>query len=249
MSISPIILTNSLTLKRVKDIALSPLFHSLILLSASLTCGFYLKGHLESIYYISLMTGLVILSIALIIHKKKKLRYEITLIKNIIGYHLNYYQWWNSITDKIYLGAIPLENWKHHEKLKKLGITHFVSFVEDFEFEGSLFSSPVKYNKGSSNVKFFPTADFGGCSLDIVNQALNWIKVAIAQGGKCYIHCKAGKGRSAIIVACYVYDTLFADNNDPEAALNYLKNKRKINLNSAQKKAFYEYCASKKIPS
>ena len=49
-----------------------------------------------------------------------------------------------------------------------------------------------------------PTVDFTPPTLEMVEQAVEFIKQQIAQGHTVYVHCKAGRGRSATVVACWL---------------------------------------------
>jgi len=81
-------------------------------------------------------------------------------------------------------------------------------------------------------------SDFDGkVSPQLVLRALYRMKGIIDSGYSVYIHCKAGAGRSALMVLLYLF--LFGDGKELlpgnlMRAYNYLKYKRKININKNQ---------------
>lgn len=51
---------------------------------------------------------------------------------------------------------------------------------------------------------WFQTVDFQPPSLSTIHEGLDVIEQVKAGGHSVYVHCKAGKGRSAVVVACYL---------------------------------------------
>ena len=51
---------------------------------------------------------------------------------------------------------------------------------------------------------WFETVDFQPPSLDKIREGLEVIYQVKASGNSVYLHCKAGKGRSAVVAACYL---------------------------------------------
>ena len=51
---------------------------------------------------------------------------------------------------------------------------------------------------------WFETVDFKPPSLPTIQEGLTIIEQMKANGHSVYVHCKAGKGRSAVVVACYL---------------------------------------------
>lgn len=54
----------------------------------------------------------------------------------------------------------------------------------------------------------FPIPDMYVVSDQQVIQLVQWLKVGLFKGGKVYVHCKGGHGRSGVIAAC-LYGTVF----------------------------------------
>ena len=51
---------------------------------------------------------------------------------------------------------------------------------------------------------WFETVDFQPPSLPAIQQGLDVLEQARTSGHSAYVHCKAGKGRSAVVTACYL---------------------------------------------
>ena len=59
---------------------------------------------------------------------------------------------------------------------------------------------------GVNNIQF-PVVDmFGAPSQEILQQGVEFIKENLTNGGVVYVHCKAGRSRSATLVGCYLME-------------------------------------------
>ncbi len=162
-------------------------------------------------------------------------------------------QWWHEISPDVVLGAIPLTH--HVDKLKEQGITHVITLLEDFELQRGIIhpaTKPLWEQHGIEHIHM-PTRDFEAVPVDTiqtVTSRMRDIRQANPQA-KFYIHCKAGRGRSAsIVVAHRLFPKLSGQQRaelkqlvDQEIAL--VKAIRKaINLNSKQQATVLAYCES-----
>lgn len=151
--------------------------------------------------------------------------------------------WWSKIGGlNLYLGAIPLKNMGHFEALKALGITHVISVLEDFEMADGWVNSPVKHsdwNEKGITTKHIPAADFYGLKKEEIEEGVKDLHEALERGESVYIHCKAGRGRSATIVVAYLMQH---HGHTLEGALELVKECRPdINLNADQQQAIKNY--------
>ena len=113
--------------------------------------------------------------------------------------------WYTKITDFIYLGALPLE--KHLGSLKREQITEVLSVVEDFERHPSWVATPLdtKILKEQKIIHSkVTTSDFFSIPLSALAQGVHYLRQAIQKQRRIYVHCKAGKGRSAAVVVAYL---------------------------------------------
>ncbi len=107
---------------------------------------------------------------------------------------------------KLFLGSLPLNNKKHPRAFQSLDIKSVVSAVESFEFESSIVGSPLtseEYSQLGIIQKHIPTADYQPLSSKDLVQGAKEIHEAVSNKRNVYVHCKAGRGRSAMIVAAY----------------------------------------------
>lgn len=161
----------------------------------------------------------------------KRLSYLISLVYNRIRHDRKgaSIPWWSQITENIFLGALPLQ--KHLPQFEGLGISCVVTLVEPFEQRDSLVASPLRYKhyleKGIDN-QSFPTPDFRPMSLVTLYDATCYLKTFLDSGCKAYIHCKAGRGRSAAVVMAYL--TLFGGYTYEKAEALILQKRPHIDL-------------------
>jgi atypical dual specificity phosphatase len=150
--------------------------------------------------------------------------------------------WWDKVYDglhgsAIFLGGIPLENRGHKEEILKEGVTAVLSIVESFEIQTNGFASePVKKWGNGVERMIFESPDFAPVSQEIINKAVDQLHTWLGQGKKVYVHCKAGKARSATIIICYFLK--YQRMGSVFEAENHLLSKRpQLHFNSAQRKA------------
>lgn len=140
----------------------------------------------------------------------KRLKYTITLIFNRVMSLLCGRKWWHEIESlknrKILLGAIPLYRASSNDltRLKTLKIKAVLSLVERFEFKPGIAARPISpedWKKAGIKHLNLQTPDFKPLSLATLHQGADFIHENIKKG--VYVHCKAGRGRSATAVAAY----------------------------------------------
>lgn len=180
--------------------------------------------------------------------------YVETMIAKYLSYKLLGGIWWNNIDDKIVLGAIPLHNLGHLEEFKKENIGAVLSLLEDFEMQPTLhYFKPINEQDWINNgVNFLQvrTRDSYGVDSDGMKECIGYILDNIGHGRKVYVHCKAGRGRSASVVLCYLLHNLYMKEgritaDDIKKTYEYLKKLRtEIDINETQFRPIYEYVIS-----
>lgn len=191
---------------------------------------------------------------------RKEIKHEWGTTRNVFQFAVapKQYPWWTSVLadNRLFVGAIPLENKGHRQQLEALGVTHFVSVVENQEFNSELLTVPMRFSKNSENWYSLPMADHGTTDdLPKVMGAVNWIKSKVESGGKVYVHCKSGKGRSVLTAAIFMilhgakYDSrlqaILARHEDKkekvEAVISYMKSLRpQLNPSKDQKQTIVD---------
>ncbi|HEV8052349.1 MAG TPA: dual specificity protein phosphatase family protein [Parachlamydiaceae bacterium] len=162
------------------------------------------------------------------------------------------YQWWNQIKDtQIILGAIPLKNQNHHLKIFELAAHSdtdtpklaILTLLEPFEYNSEgLFSIPVKpedWEKMGVKQKTISAGDFHPLTQEQIRESVSFLEEQHDLGIPTYVHCKAGRGRSATAVVCF----LMKKYNYPAelAKQKTLESRCQINLNSRQWQAVKIY--------
>lgn len=157
------------------------------------------------------------------------------------------------IDDYIILGSIPREL-EDLESLKNEGVTNIMSMNEDWELNEVPVSDLCDDEWVGIERVQFSTPDFNPPSLGTLKSAVDTLvsttyntDLNVNKKVKYYVHCKAGKGRSAIVVICYM---MKKNNWDPETAIKFVKKHRNcISLNESQIQSIYEYHSSNKSQS
>lgn len=91
--------------------------------------------------------------------------------------------------------------------MKKEKVAGVVCLTEEFETEKPWAASKKDWE--SRGIKYFwlPIPDFSfEAKLPDVHRAVKFIREFENTGNSVYVHCKAGRGRSATLVACYLMD-------------------------------------------
>lgn len=122
-----------------------------------------------------------------------RLVYYPTLLYNILlGRVLRIRRWWDEIDEHCILGAVPLRG--DPLRLKALGVTGVVNMCEEY-------AGPTReYDGLGIEQLWLPTTDFQHPTAEKVNQGAEFIERHKQRGGRVYVHCKAGRARSATIV-------------------------------------------------
>lgn len=165
-----------------------------------------------------------------------------SLSYNVVLNKLNLRPWYSRVDDKVIIGALPWISIKN-ELLEKENVRAVVSMNENFELTWlrRWVAGPDHWE--SSNVDFLQlqTQDiFETPSQDKLRIGVDFILSAKA-GDSIYVHCKAGRTRSATLVCCYL---MKRHNWTPEQAYDLLALKRpQLALHKPQWRAlrqFYE---------
>ena len=144
----------------------------------------------------------------------KKPSFRVTLWFNMNKYKNGQRDWYNQITERLYLGAIPLKSAGtsgHQGRLDSipgkmtsdLGVTGVVSINEPFERVVTF--TKEEWAARGVELKTIDCGDFNFVPSRVeLLDAADFIKAKMDQGGAVYVHCKAGRTRSATVVATYL---------------------------------------------
>ena len=173
-----------------------------------------------------------------------------SLMAKYFSYNFLNGEWWSHVDKNIILGAIPLHNSGHLELLKKENVGAVLSMVEDFEMNGVFYFKPItKEDWEKNNIHHLQVCveDSGGINVNDIKKCVEYISDNIKDDRKIYIHCKAGRGRSASVVLCYLLWNIYSDKGtitekDIGITYEHLKNMRKeVSINENQFITIKEY--------
>lgn len=97
------------------------------------------------------------------------------------------------------LGSLPSR--KDLERLRAEGVRGVINMCE--EYGGNLRA----LNACGLRQLRLPTLDYHCPTEAQLEEGVEFIRAATARGEKVFVHCKAGRGRSAILVMCYLMTT------------------------------------------
>ncbi len=200
--------------------------------------------------------GLAMLIPSLI--KFKKLIFETSLVGTIVNYEVKQKPWHHDIiTGKLTLGAIPMTNYTPLGDFKDKKISAVITALEPHEWKKpNLFGIPVKgqqWQEAAIEHCLIETPDFVPLSQENIQKGVDFIKAHIQdKEGHVYVHCKAGKGRSATIVICYLLQ--YGEKHGlpkftVDEAIRHVKNLRPvIKINPEQRQAIDTFYSLKSTP-
>ncbi|MEM7782846.1 MAG: phosphatidylglycerophosphatase and protein-tyrosine phosphatase 1 family protein [Planctomycetota bacterium] len=115
----------------------------------------------------------------------------------LLGRVLRVRNWWDSVDPFVIVGAMPFAS--DIEKLaSKESVGAVVNTCEEYE-------GPVKeYQKFGIDQFRMPTIDFTHPSFEDVCRAVEFVQQNVANEKTVYIHCKAGRARSATVAICWL---------------------------------------------
>lgn len=120
-----------------------------------------------------------------------------TLAWNILlGRVLKIRRWWDKIDPHVFVGAYPFA--RDVPAMHQAGIRAVVNTCEEYA------GPQQQYQQYGIEQLRIPTTDFTHPSLDDVQQAVEFVQEHVAKDEAVYIHCKAGRARSATVALCWL---------------------------------------------
>lgn len=161
-----------------------------------------------------------------------------TLAYNVFMQRLSNRRWWDRVDDTVILGALPF---RHMTKqlVEEEQIKAVVSMNEDYELK---FLSNMHKEWSAHGVDFLQlsTTDiFVAPCQEKLRLGVDFLRQHRAAGHTVYVHCKAGRTRSATLVGCYLMQR---HHWTAERAVQFIKEARPhILLGPKQWSALHEY--------
>jgi atypical dual specificity phosphatase len=114
----------------------------------------------------------------------------------LLGRVLGLRRWWDRVDHHLLLGALPLR--PDVAALAAEGVAAVVNTCEEY-------AGPVEeYRRYGIEQLRVPTTDFHPPTLDSIRLAVAFIQQHVVAGQTVYVHCKAGRARSATVVLCWL---------------------------------------------
>lgn len=167
-----------------------------------------------------------------------RITFHVSLAYNVVLERLSIRQWYTRIDETVILGALP---WKTiaPELIEKEKVAGVVSMNESYELKRWV-PSQQEWSKLGVQFLQLPTPDiFHAPSQENLDKGVAFINSFDGTGRSVYVHCKAGRTRSATLVGCYL---MSKHGWLPEEAVSLMKSKRKhVLLHSTQWNALRAY--------
>jgi atypical dual specificity phosphatase len=114
----------------------------------------------------------------------------------LLGRTLHVRRWWDEIDDHVLMGAFPFA--RDVPRLAAAGVRGVVNTCR--EYAGPL----AAYSAAGIRQLHIPTIDFHAPLFDDIVRAVDFMDDHVSRGERVYVHCKAGRGRSATVVLCWL---------------------------------------------
>ena len=124
-------------------------------------------------------------------------------------------RWWDQVDEHVWIGALPFPG--DAEALFAAGIRAVVNTCEEYR------GPREQYRRLGIEQLHIPTVDFCVPRLEDIERAVTFMDAHTRRGNQVYVHCKAGRGRSATVVLCWL---IFRGRLTPAEAQARLQAKR-----------------------
>jgi len=104
--------------------------------------------------------------------------------------------WWDSVDPNVILGALPLK--RDVPELAKLQVRSVINMCQEYP------GPKEAYKQHNIEQLWLPTVDFNPPSIEAVQKGVEFLHQKTKQNQRVYVHCKAGRARSATIVICWL---------------------------------------------
>ncbi|XP_063048987.1 phosphatidylglycerophosphatase and protein-tyrosine phosphatase 1 [Engraulis encrasicolus] len=161
-----------------------------------------------------------------------------TLAYNVIMEKISSRKWYNRVDETVILGALPFKSMTE-ELVQKENVRGVITMNEEYETKYFCNSAEEWRAVGVEQLRL-STVDLTGVpSMEHVQRGVAFALHHRQQGSSVYVHCKAGRSRSATLAAAYLIKLHCCS---PEEACGILASVRPhILIRSAQKQLLHRY--------
>ena len=148
-----------------------------------------------------------------------------------LGRWLKVRNWWDAIDEHVIVGAFPFDS--DVNKMADQGVGGVVNTCEEY-------CGPVEEYKKYDIEQFrMPTIDFTHPDFEDVVKAVEFIQHHVDRGKRVYVHCKAGRARSATVAICWLMKTQQISKEAAQAIL--LEKRSHINKHLVDRPVVQQY--------
>lgn len=157
-----------------------------------------------------------------------------TLIWNFtLGRILKVRNWWDAIDPHVIVGALPFS--RDVPRMHEAGVRAVVNTCEEYP-------GPIEgYERFGIEQFRMPTTDFTHPSLDDVRRAVEFVQRHAENDETVYIHCKAGRARSATVAICWLMK--YRNLSPEDAQKRLLESRPHINPRLTERPVVQEFYA------
>uniref|UniRef100_A0A1B6CVP6 Phosphatidylglycerophosphatase and protein-tyrosine phosphatase 1 n=1 Tax=Clastoptera arizonana TaxID=38151 RepID=A0A1B6CVP6_9HEMI len=145
-----------------------------------------------------------------------------TLLYNVVMEKVSNRQWYNRIDENVLLGALPFRGMTQ-QLITEEKVGGVVSMNETYEL--TVFSNNEKEwnDKGIKFLQLSTVDIFDAPCQEKLSLGVKFINGFKDTNSSVYVHCKAGRTRSATLVGCYL---MMKHGWNPKEAVEYMQSKR-----------------------
>jgi atypical dual specificity phosphatase len=142
--------------------------------------------------------------------------------------------WWDVIDEHFFLGGVPM--FDDLERLHGQGVRAVINLCAERQ------DNPHRLQQARMEYLWLPVVDAFPPTLEQIRSGVAWIAQQMDAGRMVYVHCAAGVGRSATLLACwYVYTSGMG----VPQALRFIKMRRpQVTLTRRQTQRVQEFAAT-----
>lgn len=158
-----------------------------------------------------------------------------TLAWNVLlGRVLKVRNWWDRIDERVIVGAYPFPG--DVPGLAAEGVRGVVNTCEEYP------GPKAEYAKAGIEQLWIPTTDFTHPKLEDVQRGVEFVEEHVRRGDTVYIHCKAGRARSATVALCWLVK--YRGLNAVEAQRLLLEKRPHVNRQLTERPVVAEFIAA-----
>ncbi|XP_039261664.2 phosphatidylglycerophosphatase and protein-tyrosine phosphatase 1-like [Styela clava] len=132
-----------------------------------------------------------------------RLAFYPTLLYNVILEKITSRRWFDRIDETVLVGALPFKSMSR-ELVKKENVRGVISLNEEYELK-RWFVTAKEWKELAVDVLYLPTIDLiAAPSQNNLTKGVEFIHKHAQRNESVYVHCKAGRTRSATLAACYL---------------------------------------------